>query len=245
MFEIMGLIVGGAIGFLSAVLAEPIRTWLFSPKLVLEYDEKGGSKLLTTGQHARHDTEFCYLRIRVTNKSITRRIARNCVAYLVDVKQEKKGAESAEQFVDSLPMPWSERIKGMRLRMEVGDPPPPEERIDIPCGLGPFFDILFTIRGENQFCWRFACGEPPPRYRPLTNQIGDLILTLMVSAENTAPATIRLRFTWRGDWQNFDVRELPSGPRGEWRKAKERILPIAQRVHTGWGRLRKWLMKLP
>jgi len=199
--------IGFLVAFAAGIVCEPIRHGLFRPKLVLEYDEKNGSKLITTGTESFHGTEFCFLRIRVTNKSITRRIARNCVAYLVDIERAGKNAKLGERFVDSLPMAWSYRTKGIGSRdvdRGLEDPPPPEERIDIPCGLTPFFDILHTSKGNGQFYWRFACGEPN-RYRALTNQQGEIILTFMVSAENTAPATIRLKFTWRGDWDNYGV----------------------------------------
>lgn len=204
-------VVGFIVVFAVGIVCEPLRHCIFRPKLALQYDEKNGSKLITIGTtRGGQDTELCFLRIRVTNKSITRRIARDCVAYLVEVKPPRDDMGPAPRFVDSLPMAWSYRTKGIpsgAVKMGVEEPPPPEERIDIPRGLSPFFDILHTVRGRNQFYWSFACGEPK-RYRPLTSQQGEFTLAFMVSAENTAPATIKLKFTWRGDWDNFGIEQI-------------------------------------
>ncbi len=203
--QVLLAVIGFMVAFAAGIICEPIRHCLFRPKLALEYDKNNGSKLIVKGTAGGHDTEFCFLRVRVTNKNLTRQIARSCVAYLTNVGLER--TDTAEHFVESLPMAWSYRTKGIpsrAVKMGVEEPPPPEERIDVPCGLTPFFDILRTHKGDSQFSWCFACGEPNV-YRALTNQHGVFTLTLMVSAENTAPAKIRLRFTWPGDWRKFGV----------------------------------------
>jgi hypothetical protein len=207
--QILLAVIGFVVAFAAGIVCEPIRHCLFRPKLILKYDEKNGSKVITPGTlTSGQETELCYLRVRVTDKSLVRRIARNCVAYLTDVRLSRTDSESEEHLVDSIPMAWSYRRKGISNRYGVGDPPPPEERIDVPCGLRPFFDVVYTRKDSpGQFYWCFACDEPK-RYRSLTNQHGEFILTLLVSAENTAPATIRLKFTWPGDWKGLKVEQL-------------------------------------
>ena len=77
-------------GFLSAIFADPLRRWIYKPKLGLEFDENSPdyiyqtpSSVVRTYGGAEGFHEACYVRFKVTN--IKRTIARSCRAYLVSV----------------------------------------------------------------------------------------------------------------------------------------------------------------
>lgn len=68
------------IGFLTAVLAEPLRQRLFRPRLKVEFRDDTNCISWTK----EGETRACYLRIRVRNRKW--RLARGCRAYLVNVE---------------------------------------------------------------------------------------------------------------------------------------------------------------
>lgn len=45
--SLIPVLVGGAIGFASAILADPLRRWIFSPKLVLSFEDSTDYKART------------------------------------------------------------------------------------------------------------------------------------------------------------------------------------------------------
>jgi len=167
--QVLLAVIGFLVAFAAGIICEPIRHWLFRPKLTLEYDENNGSRVITPGTTTSgREIELNYLRVRVTNRSLVRRIARNCAAYLTDVRLSGADCELEGHLVDSIPMAWSYRKKGVSDKYRVGTPPPPEERVDIPCGLTPFFDVLYTRNDSpDQFCWCFVTspGRASPRLR--------------------------------------------------------------------------------
>ena len=188
-------LIGFLVAFAVGIFCEPISRRLFSAKLKLKFydDEESGCRARTPGEtKSGHSLELCYVRVKVTNSSLTRRIAKNCVPYLVRLEKTGIDGEDPERFQDSIPLLWSYRDEKE------------DKAIDIPDGLSAFFDVLYTRSDNDQFYWCFSAKEPK-RYLPLRNQKDDFIFTILVAAENTAPEKIKLTFKWRGDWKNFEA----------------------------------------
>lgn len=188
------VLAGGAIGFGAAVFADLMRRRYFSPSLDLEYNESEGSKLWTTGTlKTGSEVELCYVRVKVTNSSFTRTMARKCLASIAQIEKKGRDGDSAATFHDNIPLCWSYRKS--------------KERLDIPHGVSVFFDVFFTKEGSDQFYWRFA-DDGPRHYGSLTNQKVEFLLTVLVASENGPPTRLRLRFKWNGDWKDFEIQPL-------------------------------------
>lgn len=220
-----------ALGIITGVVIEPLRLWCFRPRLRLAYDEKD-CRIKTPAEIGsdKVPTEAWFVRIRVDNKSWIRKIAKNCTGYLVGLEKEGLVNGQAVSFTDSIPLAWSYRHV---------------ETIDLPRGLPAFVDVLHTAEeGKGRFYFCLGRHEPK-RYESLRDEQGTFIFKILVAAENVAPKTIRLKFKWSGDWQNFGVRELPRESRSDWEKTKQTFLAVAQRIRARWKRLRECLKRLP
>ena len=114
MADPVSLLIGGAIGFMSAVLApiavEPLKHCVFGPKLKVEFIEGGRSfKTDTKEQAAFTVTDAHNVRVKVLNTG--RQIAKQCRAYLVNVERWSESTSKFEPtiYCDSLQLAWSAR----------------------------------------------------------------------------------------------------------------------------------------
>lgn len=194
-------LVGGAIGFASAVLAEPLRRWLFSPSLALSFGEGPDYRSRTPEQAIVRDDSTStvtvesnhvaeYVRIKVVNNSRT--LAKACRAYLVRVeKKEESGDFRPTFFVDSIPLAWSCREKFAI------------EPVDIPNGVAQFIDLVSVRSVSSSF--KLHVHPLPFRYSGLTMDKGTFRFTVQVAGENSNPKFIQVIFAWNGRWEKYNA----------------------------------------
>ena len=195
-------VVGAAIGFASAIFAEPLRRWLYRPKLALSFGNGSEYKARTPEQatlldpkrsavpiYSTHEAE--YVRIKVINTSSA--VAKSCRAYLVGV--EKKNAEGTfvrTIYCDSIPLAWScqeDRAHGP---------------LDLPKGVAQFVDVVTARDHSDQF--RLEIKPTPLRYTGFFRDKGTFRFTVQVSGENVKPEVISIDFDWNGVWDKYEAR---------------------------------------
>jgi hypothetical protein len=179
-------------GFAAAIFAEPIRQWLFKPKLNLEYDE--GRGCLSKTQEAISASvvgDAYYIRVRVTNAS--KIIAKDCRAYLVNIeKRDEKGGFASTVYCDSIQVAWSCQGREDRYR-----------GIDICKGVNQYLDLIVTRSNSDEFDPQIMVK--PFRYSELFKETGAFRFTIQASAARANPATIKLIFEWNAEWDKFQV----------------------------------------
>jgi hypothetical protein len=184
------------LGFVSAVFAEPLRQWLFRPKIELTF-EKDSAHVAKTPE--RGNEEAYYIRIGVVTKS--RRIAKQCRAYLVQVEEKESSTFISTTYVDSIQLAWSCRVLGTELNP-----------VDLPPGVVQFVDLVATNSTCNSY--RPQIKPFPFRYRDLfSSKQQTLRFTVQVSGDGFDPEIIKVVFCWNGTWDNFDVSRDTESPR--------------------------------
>jgi hypothetical protein len=195
MGDTSSLLIGGAIGFVSAVLApivvEPLKRRFFDPKLKVEFIE--GDKGFITDTKEKGVTEAHYVRVKVINTG--RQIAKQCRAYLVNVEKWNTSTNKFEPtiYCDSLQLAWSARAN----TEEAYSP------LDMPRDINQFIDIVSTRRPEIDY--KIMVYAHLYRYEPLFKEHGKFRYTVVVSGDNVKPASTKVVFEWSGDWHNFTV----------------------------------------
>ena len=192
---LLGVGVGGAIGLLSAVVADQLKQKLFGPKLRLEFAENEGfiARTTETVQIVPDDPEAVvsskaiYLRVKATN---TRKaLAKKCRAYLIGVEAENVGKFEPTRYADSIQLAWS--CQGSQ----------GTDAIDIPFGVSQFVDVLKTHDRQDVVVPQFLFW--PQRYVSLFDRPRTYRLTIQVAGEGVSPAKIRILFVWKGKWDDF------------------------------------------
>ena len=192
-------LVGGAIGFASAIFAEPLRRWIYSPKLLLSFEDSTDYKARTPEQatfldpqrsaapiHSTHEAE--YLRIKVLNDS--RPLAKECRAYLVGIeKKQADGSFGSTLYCDSIPLAWSCREDRAY------------EALDLPKGVAQFVDLVSVRSISTEY--KIEIKPLPLRYAGFLREKGTFRFTVQVSGENVKPVFIRVQFTWGGVWNEY------------------------------------------
>ncbi len=195
MGDTSSLLIGGAIGFVSAVLApivvEPVKHWVFGPKLKVIFieDDRG----FITDTKEKGVTEAHYVRVKVLNTG--RQIAKQCRAYLVNVEKWNTSTDKFEPtiYCDSLQLAWSARAN-----IEEAFRP-----VDMPKDISQFVDIVSTRRPESDY--KVMTNTHLYRYEPLFKEHGKFRYTVVVSGDNVKPVSAKVVFEWGGDWDNFAV----------------------------------------
>lgn len=171
-------------GFLTAVLAEPLRQRFFAPVLGLSFgrseDYISHTPELLNGQ----PSEATYLRLKVRNKSF--RLAKSCRAFLTNVQRiDRAGHARNTEYCDSIQLAWSVR---------------PDEQYgaqDLAQGVPYFVDIASFRDGTDVFMPHVK--SLPLRYHPIFAAQGQYLLTIVVSGDGVKPGTVKVRIDWRGD----------------------------------------------
>ena len=200
--SLIPVLIGGAIGFASAILADPIRRWIFSPKLVLSFNDSTDYKARTPETatfrdpaqsaapiHSTHEAE--YVRIKVINDS--RPLAKDCRAYLVGIEREQPdGTFGPTLYCDSIPLAWSCRDD------HAYDP------IDLPNGVAQFIDLVSVRSISDEY--KFEIWPLPHRYRGFLRDKATFRFTVQVSGKNVKPVFARVRFKWGGVWDKYEAK---------------------------------------
>jgi hypothetical protein len=194
----MTTLVGAFLGFAAAVFAEPLRKWIYRPKLKLIFDEDPGCKARTPEQtqsyggpmpvQSTHEAD--YIRVRVINTKPA--IAKSCRAYLVAIeKADDSGKFKPTIYGDSIPLPWACQGK------EAYGP------LDLPRGIVQFIDVVSTRSVSKDF--KPEIKPIPFRYIDLFRQHGKFRFTIQVSGENVKPVFVKIVFNWSGIWDKYEA----------------------------------------
>jgi hypothetical protein len=196
MVDNLSLLIGGAIGFVSAVLApivvEPLKRCFFDPKLKVEFIE--GDRGFITDTKENGVTDAHYVRVKVLNTG--RQIAKQCRAYLVNFEKWNTSTGEFEPtiYCDSLQLAWSARANTKEAYLP----------LDMPRDINQFIDIVSTRRPESDY--KIMVYLRLYRYEPLFKEHGKFRYTVLVSGDNVKPVSTKVVFEWSGDWHNFAVR---------------------------------------
>lgn len=195
MADTPSLLIGGAIGFISAILApivvEPLKHRVFGPKLKVEFKEGDAGFITDTKEGGGKNSH--YVRVRVLNTG--RQIAKQCRAYLVDVEKWNISTGEFEPtiYCDSLQLAWSARTNTKEAYL-------PQ---DMPRDINQFIDIIYTRNLESGY--KIMIEPRLHRYESLFKEHGKFQYTVLVSGDNVKPVSVKVVFEWSGDWNNFTV----------------------------------------
>jgi len=193
---LVALFAGLFSGFFAAIFAEPIKQRFFRPNLVLEFGDSEDYKSKTPIRKNKGETEGYYVRVKVRNASTY--IAKDCRAYLINVERKDENNRFVRTlYCDSIPLGWSCRNEDDKKERYGG--------IDIPCGINQYVDVIATEKGFAGFTPQIMVV--PYRYSKLFMETGTFRFTIQVSAAGTDPTTIKLTFTWKNVWNDFQVRK--------------------------------------
>ena len=122
MADRLSLLIGGAIGFVSAVLApivvEPLKYCVFGPKLKVEFIE--GDRGFITDTKENGVTDAHYVRVKVLNTG--RQIAKQCRAYW---RFRTKPATNSAPNRPLIPFEIGHRFRSKSARHSDPNRPPP------------------------------------------------------------------------------------------------------------------------
>jgi hypothetical protein len=170
-------------GFLTAIFAEPLRQWMYRPKLVLEFGQSADFVTKTPERSDDAQYEAYYVRVKVTNKRS--RLAKGCRAYLVGIERlTETGRFERTEYCDSIQLGWAVR----------GDQS--YSAIDLPKDVPHFIDVVSTRPVSNSF--KPHIHPVPMRYQQLFATQGTYRLTIRVSGDGVEPASSSLWFKWSG-----------------------------------------------
>ena len=162
MVDNLSLLIGGAIGFVSAVLApivvEPLKRCFFDPKLKVEFIE--GDRGFITDTKENGVTDAHYVRVKVLNTG--RQIAKQCRAYLVNFEKWNTSTGEFEPtiYCDSLQLAWSARANTKEAYLP----------LDMPRDINQFIDIVSTRRPKSDY--KIMVDPRLYRYEPLFKEDG-------------------------------------------------------------------------
>jgi hypothetical protein len=176
-------------GFCTALFAEPIRRWIYQPKLSMEFGDTSHFLTRTPETTGEASYEAIYVRVKIVNTKAT--LAKSCRAYLVNIEQKNpSGNYEPTEYCESLQLGWAVHAK-------------PYIGIDLATDV-PFFVDIFSTRSSSP-AFKPQVELIPMRYNELFSTAGVYRLTVLVSGDGVKPARMYLELKWSADWENFDV----------------------------------------
>ncbi|KKM70309.1 hypothetical protein LCGC14_1441970 [marine sediment metagenome] len=175
-------------GALTAVLAEPLRRWIFRPTLTLEF--KNTEHFVTRSKERSSESTYdsYWVRAKATNSSAS--LARGCRAFLTDIERlGPSGSWQPTDYCESLQLAWSARDEASF------------SALDLPHDIPHFIDIVSTRCVTASFLPTLSVKLY--RYDALFSTPGTYRFTVLVSGDGVKPATLRIRFEWTGQWDKF------------------------------------------
>jgi hypothetical protein len=192
-FDPLTLLTGGLIGFISALLAEPVRTWLFRPRLRLTFVEDADHFLTETKERiggATADHKAIYVRVHVVNRSWA--LAKSCRAYLANMERlGGSGKWENTTYCESLPLSWAGYVESRFAPLDLSQ------------NVTHVVDVLSTREVSPSFKLETLCILK--RYEELMRTHETYRLTVLVSGDGVRPASMKLIFKWTGVWDGFEV----------------------------------------
>jgi hypothetical protein len=175
-------------GFFTALFAEPLRRWLYAPRLALTFGTSSHFLTRTPEISPNSQHEALYVRVKVVN---TRRaLAKSCRAYLVNVERKgPSGKFEPTEYCESLQLGWASQAE-----LTFG-------AFDLPKGVPHFVDIISTRPTSPAFA--LATKVTPLRYTQMLVTPGVYRFTIVVSGDGVKPATTRPAVSWNGVWDQI------------------------------------------
>lgn len=189
-------------GFLTAVLAEPIRKKLYKAKLRISFENNPDHLALTPErQDVQRQTtdgrslptwhfknEAVYIRVNVQNNSTNP--AHDCRAYLINIERKMNDKFEPTIYCDLIPLSWSCQNIGEQYN-----------GLEIIKGVKQFLDVV-TVRDTSKD-FDPQIKVKPFRYEEVFQQKGIFRFTIRIIASNADPLDYRLILEWDGDWKTF------------------------------------------
>jgi len=180
-------LVGFISGFFTALFAEPLRQWLYRPRLSLSFGSSIDFVTKTPESTGGSEHEAFYIRLKVVNSSS--RLAKACRAYLVSVEKQVDGVFAPTIYCDSIQLAWSAR----------GDEA--FAAIDLPHDVPQFVDVVSTRSTSHTFAP--AVRLTPFRYKELFEGTGVFRFRVQVSGDGVKPVWGQVILHWDGTWDKF------------------------------------------
>ena len=188
MNSLMSSAVGFAGGFFTALFAEPLRRWLYAPKLKLTFSTS--QQFLTRTPEASPDTSYESLWVRVKVENRRAALARSCRAYLVKIERQAASGEfEPTEYCESMQLAWASQADQSF------------SAFDLPRDVPHFIDIISTRPISRAF--QLAIKRMPLRYAQLVLTPGVYRFTVVVSGDGVKPVTIRPIVRWTGTWDQI------------------------------------------
>jgi hypothetical protein len=178
-------------GFFTALFAEPLRQWIYRPKLSLSFGKSSDFITNTPEIAGLSQHQAFYIRLKVVNSSS--RLAKACRAYLVRVEKQVDGKFGPTIYCDSIQLAWSVR-EGQAFAA-----------IDLPPDVPQFVDVVSTRSISKQF--RPLISAIPMRYEALFWETGVFRFQVLVSGDGVKPVRTQLVLHWDGIWDKFRVEQ--------------------------------------
>jgi len=183
-FDFLPAALSFAGGFLTALLAEPLRQKWFAPRLKLSFGTSPDFISHTPEAQGVMMGEATYIRVRVSNQSF--RIAKACRAYLTGVFREDERAHLIKtQYCNSIQLSWA-------VRGEQAYGPQ-----DLAKGVPYFFDLVSFRDGTDVFMPHVE--GLPFRYQDIFGKRGTYHFDVIVAGDGVKPAKMRVRIAWDGN----------------------------------------------
>ena len=197
MEEFLKILGGFFAGFITAVFAEPLKRWIYRPKVKLYFGET--SDYISKTPESRKDIEgkesigeAYYIRGKVINESNI--LAPSCKVYLINIekKNDRTGHFEPTSYSDSIQLTWSSQ-----------HPSSLYSPIDLPKGVNQYFDILVTR--DNSVHFDLQIYVKPYRDENIFKDTGVFRFTIQVSGARNNPRTIKIIFEWNDNWEDFKI----------------------------------------
>jgi hypothetical protein len=216
MVEILKVVLPYILGFMSAVLAEPVRRCLLSSAITTTFRPSAGfgSHCFCVSPTTETDVMSKYVRVTVECSSALRTSALGCRPFLTRI--ERLEPEYVELHHDPVPLNWS----------YVGHQP-----LDITSGMRFYVDIVAVNNDSNSLqpqttvvpaTWT-ASLAPPGKYR----------FSVMIPGDNVLPSETAVTFLWDGNFDSLTLKLLRQhlNPRTDPRTSR----PCSQRPFSTVG----------
>lgn len=178
-------IVGFLGGFFTALFSEPLRRWIYGPRLKLTFGTSQHFLTKTPEVSPSSQYESLYVRLKVVN--VRAALAKGCRAYLVNVERKGPSGEfQPTEYCESLQLAWASQADQSFAAF------------DLPRDVPHFVDIISTRPTSPAFA--LATKVTPLRYTQLLQTPGTYRFTVVVSGDGVKPATIHPIVSWSGLW---------------------------------------------
>jgi hypothetical protein len=172
-------------GFFTALFAEPLRRWIYAPRLKLTFGASNHFLTRTPEVSPTGQYESLFVRIKVENTRAV--LAKGCRAYLVNIERKAiSGLFEGTAYCESLQLAWASQAEQSFAAF------------DLPRSVPHFVDIISTRPTSPAFA--LATKVTPLRYIQLVGTPGTYRFTVVVSGDGVKPATIRPTVSWNGTW---------------------------------------------